>query len=266
MTQLVQSFSVYQGQGAQYYPGILYRENVKMNPTSALENLINTQATKWMIAFNRSHTKNENGCWIWHARKNPKGYGLFRYNYHVNQAGSYVCSTSLAHRLAWVLYRGKIGNLIVCHRCDNTSCVNPDHLFLGTQKENMQDCLRKGRLRLPPPAKGEQHVNALLTDAQAKEICELLNQGIIHDKIGKKFNISGKVVSAISARKRWQHVSDIYLRAPKKYGSAVLNPEKAKEIRALYQQGRTTKQLALQFGVLPEQIRRIVTFKRWKDA
>ena len=76
-------------------------------------------------------------CWEWRGSKNPAGYGLFRYR----------GACRLAHRvIAEHLYQDRVNSMLVCHKCDNPSCVNPDHLFLGTHKDNSQDCSRKGRL------------------------------------------------------------------------------------------------------------------------
>ena len=75
------------------------------------------------------------GCWEWLASKNPDGYGRVRRFGRMESA----------HRIAYELYVGAIEDKQVLHTCDNPSCVNPKHLFLGTHKENMEDKVRKGR-------------------------------------------------------------------------------------------------------------------------
>lgn len=80
-----------------------------------------------------------NGCWNWVGSKRAHGYGQVYFNGKPARK---------AHRVAWELTNGKIpNNLCVLHRCDNSSCINPDHLFLGTQLENIQDMINKGRRR-----------------------------------------------------------------------------------------------------------------------
>lgn len=87
---------------------------------------------------------NENGslildtpCWEWLGTKNPNGYGSFSSRYF----------SGLAHRASWEIFVGLIPDgLFICHKCDNKSCVNPEHLFLGTQHDNMQDKAQKDRL------------------------------------------------------------------------------------------------------------------------
>jgi hypothetical protein len=77
-----------------------------------------------------------NGCLLWNGQVNNKGYG------QVKLVGRWI----YVHRLSYFIFRGQIPNkLMVLHTCDNTRCVNPAHLFLGTQKDNMQDCKNKGR-------------------------------------------------------------------------------------------------------------------------
>lgn len=80
--------------------------------------------------------KKINGCWIWQGAKDSKGYGRITVNYRIFGA----------HRLSFELFKGSIEkNKNICHTCDNPSCIKPDHLWIGTQKENMQDKMKKGR-------------------------------------------------------------------------------------------------------------------------
>lgn len=85
---------------------------------------------------------NFNVCWEWIKYKNPAGYGKisYRHCYNIYHKCYY------AHRLSWMIFHGPIPEeMCVCHKCDNTSCVNPEHLFLGTHKDNIQDCIIKKR-------------------------------------------------------------------------------------------------------------------------
>jgi HNH endonuclease len=97
--------------------------------------------------------KEASGCWLWAAYRMKNGYGLFRTPQR----------NELAHRAAYRLFNGALDSRDVMHACDNPSCVNPEHLSLGTRKENMQDAKRKMRMRV-----GETHGRAKLTNEQIK--------------------------------------------------------------------------------------------------
>lgn len=86
-----------------------------------------------------SKVRKGDGCWEWQAKRFDNGYGSFAVSRNKNQG---------AHRVAWELTNGPIpAGMSVLHHCDNRPCVRPDHLFLGTQLDNMRDMLAKGRQR-----------------------------------------------------------------------------------------------------------------------
>ncbi|HET9839582.1 MAG TPA: HNH endonuclease [Candidatus Angelobacter sp.] len=131
------------------------------------------------------------GCWLWTGLVRPDGYGATRF------AGR----EEAAHRVAWKLFRGKIGNGIsVCHTCDVRACVNPAHLFLGTPAENARDMRQKGRDR-----RGEKHGSAKLTLAQVRQIKTMLEEDRMYvSEIAREFGVSETTIRAIKTGKTWK--------------------------------------------------------------
>jgi len=122
-----------------------------------------------------------------------KGYGMFKIK---NKSGR-------AHRVAWQIYRGEIpAGLHVLHRCDTPSCVNPQHLFLGTNGDNVRDAVAKHGRKVPM-LKGEQHPFARLTESQVHEIREI---GDSQRGIAARYGISQSHVSGIKHRRFWRHI------------------------------------------------------------
>lgn len=98
--------------------------------------------TTYSVIEARTTPEPNTGCWLWMGGIAGGGYGALRHG------GKMV----LAHRFSWEAHNGAItSGLLVCHRCDNPPCVNPDHLFLGTYKDNYDDMARKGRGYQHPP-------------------------------------------------------------------------------------------------------------------
>ena len=95
-----------------------------------------------------SHVKKQStGCWEWTASKDRQGYGRFSTRI-LDKDGKFIKNKChMAHRFSYTHYKGDPTGLFVCHECDNPSCVNPDHLWLGTHKDNMRDMVSKGRRR-----------------------------------------------------------------------------------------------------------------------
>jgi hypothetical protein len=134
-------------------------------------------------------------CWTWIGAKKPNGYGQF----------SSVFYSSYAHRASWEIFNGSIPDgLFVCHHCDNPSCVNPEHLFLGTPCDNMRDMAQKGRGR-KPVIKVKKGVYLKLTDDQIR----LIRQDVrTLSEIAKDYAVDQSTISLIRHRKRRANVKD----------------------------------------------------------
>lgn len=145
-------------------------------------------------SFWRQVVKTES-CWVWTGNKNKTGYGQYKMPGHSYRT----------HRASWQMAFGPIPKgMQVLHHCDNPSCVNPDHLFLGTHKDNMADCAAKGRIVLPNQV-GENHSGHKLTEEEVRQIKGLLNQ-CSHAQISKMYGISRSVVTRIALKQLWAHV------------------------------------------------------------
>lgn len=130
---------------------------------------------------------NPNDCWIWLASQR-QGYGQI-------SLGGQNGTIEYAHRVVYELTFGEIPNgMYVCHHCDNHACVNPNHLFLGTQKDNLDDMTRKGRRPV-----GEQHGRHKLTNDEVTEIRERRPEGLL--ALSKLFGVSMAQISRIANRK-----------------------------------------------------------------
>jgi hypothetical protein len=138
-------------------------------------------------------------CWLWMGTRDKDGYGKYHHNYH----------SFLAHRKAYELTFGEIPDgLYVMHKCNNPPCVNPDHLELGTNRENMLHCIQSGRhvWQVHPECaqKGEKRANAKLKEKQVLSIRDLYTQGgYSHRKLGEMFGVSHTVIQRIIAGKDW---------------------------------------------------------------
>lgn len=138
------------------------------------------------------------GCWIWLAGEDKDSYGKFTVVVNGKQ------STIRAHKYSWWLHTGRKipPRLFLCHSCDNPRCVNPNHLWLGTNRDNTADRCAKGR-----SAMGEKQGSHKLTEVQVLEIRRLSSEGISLPNIAQQFPIvTKKYIGDIIRRCSWKHL------------------------------------------------------------
>ena len=132
------------------------------------------------------------GCWEWMGYRNPKGYGHFRARGRAR----------LAHRVSWEIHHGEDpGDLCVLHKCDNPSCVRPDHIELGTIATNQRQMVARGR-----SARGVRNWKAKLDPDKVREIRRLAQRHTYRD-VARMFDTTCSTISNIVNRKEWRHVA-----------------------------------------------------------
>ena len=174
-------------------------------------------------------------CWEWQLSKKSGGYGQF------HSQGKHF----LAHRFAWELVNGPIPKgLCVCHHCDNPGCVRPGHLFVGTQADNIRDCMRKGRMGVA----GERSVHAKVRATDVLSMRRAYQNGATQRALAEKYGMRQQAISRIVRGKRWAHIGGPIAET----GSAGQKRKlSANQVAALRRQnGKTTRhELAVKYGV-----------------
>ncbi|MGY8831285.1 MAG: HNH endonuclease signature motif containing protein [Pseudomonadales bacterium] len=145
-------------------------------------------------------------CWIWTASKNAKGYGQLS----EWQQGKRIVRR--AHRVAYELTYGAIPEMpgfhgaCVLHRCDNPACVNPSHLFLGTNAENVKDMDSKGRRKVSVKL-GSAHKNSVLTEDQVREIAHRhYEEGTTQLQLSREYAVAHSTINHIFTGRLWAHL------------------------------------------------------------
>jgi len=206
--------------------GILLGDSARVNVQPMRAGLFREQVmTPKDIAhfWSRVERRGPDECWLWMGSKNSRGYG------QVYLSGKRYG----AHRIAFSLARGPVASkLFVCHTCDTPGCVRPDHLFLGTQADNIGDAVQKGRMatgdrhgththpertargdrsgpRLHPEAilRGSKSPRAKLNEDDVREIRHLVGT-MTKTEMGKRYGVSRHAIRSIVRRDGWKHVAE----------------------------------------------------------
>lgn len=171
----------------------LFSENVRESNKRPYIKRVRKNLKGTCERFYANVAPSENGCHIWSASK-LNGYGQFSVN------GKRI----YAHRLAYSLWNGIIPEgMQVCHKCDNPSCVNPDHLFLGSAKENAADKIRKNRHPRNGGAKGEAHPSCKLTNEQVIAI-RGSNSRVVD--LAVEYGVSKSTISKVKSHYTWRNL------------------------------------------------------------
>ncbi len=218
-----------------------------------------------------SKVRKTDWCWLLTAGTFDNGYGAFQFDGRLQKA----------HRVAWMLVRGAIPDgLFVCHHCDNPPCVNPAHLFVGTQEDNHADMMAKRRwytahgephwTAIHPHliTRGTRNGNAKLTDADILEIREFSAAGdVSRASLAKRFGVTSNTISSIVRGVIWDHVSGarggVRVVRGERQPMAKLTDKTVTEIRALYAAGVMQIDLAARFGVSRATICNAISGKVW---
>lgn len=156
--------------------------------------------SKYLDSFySKINIGSDDECWEWAAYTDNDGYGRFSY-YH---QGKEVCKG--AHRISYELRKGPIPKgMCICHKCNNPSCCNPDHLYAGTQKDNWKDMVDSGTATLvKDPSKNPK------AKLSWEDVEQIRNSNDTQVNLGKKYGVSQANISAILLNKSWVRGNEI---------------------------------------------------------
>lgn len=211
-----------------------------------------------MSAIDRFYSRvDTNGdCWLFKGGKDQEGYGSFK-----GEVDGVLFWR--AHRFSYAYFNGPIlDGLSVCHTCDTPACVKPDHLFLGTTKENLADMVAKGRSK---SAVGEKNNAVKITEQQAKQI---MMDPRPHTILAHEYGVTTSTIGDIKNGRSWQHLDIDPVKSIRDYSncggkSLNLDEEKVRLIRASTER---VDVLAKQYGVTEWTIYDIRRRRSWKHV
>lgn len=203
-------------------------------------------------------------CWPWQGSRNTYGYG------RISEGKRGSCVALMAHRLSWEIHRGAIPDgMNVLHSCDNPPCVNPGHLFLGSQADNVADMVAKGRQQ-----RGAKHAHSKLTDAEAVVMRTAYLAGTTTAELAARFGRTKTGVTYVLRGEGWRHLDDglqaqldVMLRSRlsrpgESHPSSKLTEADVREIRQLLGSLRHAD-IAQRFGISTALVSMINTRKAW---
>lgn len=180
----------------------------------------------------------ESGCWHWRGAF-AGGYGRFRMGY----------KNVAAHRASLLMFSTPPENfqkLLACHKCDNPRCVNPDHLFIGTHQDNIDDKMSKGR---HATGHGVDYKHAKLTE---DDVLEIRASELTVRELALKFGVTTSNITAIQTGKRWKHVGGKIRRHTEKHVFGETHPQSkldAEKVRFIRNSDLSIRELAEHFGL-----------------
>lgn len=207
-----------------------------------------------------AHCPELGNCWVWTGKRNDSGYGVL--------TGMHGEKWQRAHRVSWLLAHSAPGDLLVLHKCDNRACIRPDHLFLGTDLDNVTDAIAKRRNSPPPIRHGEANNKAKLTSCQVQEIRRLYSRGVSQPELVTMFDATQTTISNIVLCRVWRHLPGAVPQARKSEDRAntKLTPDSVRRMRELHRAGTAIRAIAETFGMCENATRNAVTGKTWRSV
>lgn len=224
-----------------------------------IHNILSDNKAK-QSALNRmnkyTNQKSKTECWLWQGTLNDKGYAMLSIG---GRKGLYA----RVSRLAYYFEYGPFDeSLKACHHCDNPQCVNPNHIFLGTSKDNTLDMYLKGRESLPPNFYGEEVATSKLTE---EDVLTIYNSTLSMDELATQYNISKTQIHRILTGKSWAHLN----LKPKKFNRFIPTPKSKlsdDDVRCIRQSTKRNVDLAKEFNCDPSHIGKIKKGKARTDV
>lgn len=169
-------------------------------PIQEAEQIVLLRQKRIVRRFEKKYIPEPNsGCWLWLAAVGSSGHGQFFIRKSTKRKGIIN-----AHRASWLIYKGLIGPLdLVLHSCDNPYCVNPDHLFIGSHKDNMRDCANKGRIVVPASACGDKNPAAILSD---DDVINIRSSSETVRCLAKSYGVSSSCIQEAKTGKSFPHL------------------------------------------------------------